>query len=45
MNKTGFQDILVDDVGLLISSKNSFLGTSLDGIVQCNQDTWALEIK
>ena len=41
----GPKDIIVNDVELLISSKNSFLGASLDGIVQCNQDTWVLEIK
>ena len=45
LNERGFKDIIVDDVGLLIYSKNSFLGASLDGIVQCNQDTWGLEIK
>ena len=45
MNERGFKDIIVNDVGLLISSKNSFLGASLDGIFQCNQDTWGLEIK
>ena len=28
MNEKGSKDILVDDVGLLISSKNSFLGVS-----------------
>ena len=45
MNERGFKDIIGNDVGLLISSKNSFLGASLDGIVQCNLDTWGLEIK
>ena len=45
MNERGFKDITVNDVGLLISSKYSFLGASLDGIVQCNQDTWGREIK
>jgi len=43
MNEKGFEGILVEDVGLLISRKNSFLGASLDGIVKCNQDTWGLE--
>ena len=45
MNEKGFKGISVEDVGLLISRKNSFLGASLDGIVKCNQDTWGLEIK
>ena len=30
MNEKGFEGILVEDVGLLISRKNSFLGASLD---------------
>ena len=45
MDEWGFKGIIVNDVGLLISSKNSFLGASLDGIVQCNLDTCGLEIK
>ena len=39
MNEKGFKGIVVEDAGLLISRKNSFLGASLDGIVKCNQDT------
>ena len=43
MNEKGFEGILVEYVGLLISRKNSFLGALLDDIVKCNQDTWGLE--
>ena len=46
MNEIGFKGLIsVEDVGLLISRKNSLLGASLDGIVKCNQDTWGLETK
>jgi len=45
MIEKGFKGILVEDVRLLISRKNSFLGASLDDIVKCNQGTWGLEIK
>ena len=34
MNEKGFEGILVEDVGLLMSRKNSFLGASLDGIAK-----------
>ena len=44
MNEKGFKDILVEGVGSLLSSKNFFLGASLDGIVQCNQYTLGHEI-
>ena len=43
MNEKGFKGILVEDIGLLISRKNSFLFASLDDIVKCNLDTWGLE--
>ena len=43
MNEKGFEGILVEYVGLLISRKNSFLVALLDDIVKCNQDTWGLE--
>ena len=43
-DEKGFKGISVEDVGLLMSRKNYFLGASLDGIVKCNQDTWGLEM-
>ena len=45
MNAKGFKGVLVEDVGLLISRKNSFLGVSLDDIVKCNQGAWGFEIQ
>ena len=43
--KKGFKDISVEDAGLTISNKHSFLGASLEGIVQNDRETWGLEIK
>ena len=45
MMDRGFANISVEDAGLIISSKFSFLGASLDGIVQSNGESWGLEIK
>jgi len=45
MNEKGLHGISDEDIGLLISRKNSFLGASLDGIVKRNQGTWGLVIK
>ena len=45
MIKKGVQDISVENAGLIISNKHSFLGASLEGIVQNDRETWGLEIK
>ena len=45
MSEKGFQGIFVEETGLKISSKFSFLVASLDGLVHCNGEKWGLEIK
>eukprot|EP00795_Rhopilema_esculentum_P003488 gene3488-1870_t len=45
MSEKGFQGICVEETGLKISSKFSFLGASLDGLVHFNGEKWGLEIK
>eukprot|EP00795_Rhopilema_esculentum_P003798 gene3798-15085_t len=42
--RNGFNEVFVDEPGL-VSSNHSFLGASLDGIVEHGQDSWGLEIK
>ena len=45
MVQSGFANISVEDAGLFLSNKYSFLGASLDGGVNCDGQTWGLEIK
>ncbi len=41
----GFQKVLIEEPGLIVSSSHSFLGAFLDGIVRHGQDSWGVEIK
>ena len=38
-------NVVIDEVGLKLSSNMPYLGASLDGLVSCHGEVWGLEIK
>ena len=45
MIKDGYETLVVNQPGLIISKSHPYVGASLDGIVTSDGDSWGLEIK